>query len=160
MSTGLLVSVRDISEAADALSAGADLIDLKEPKRGPLGAVDVTVMSQVVSFVAGRVPVSVALGELLDYVPLPGFPTGIRWAKFGLAGCGSVTSWCDRLQAAVNTLPAGTEGVAVIYADWESAAAPAPQTIVQQALRVGCRAVLVDTWDKSHSRLLLSLIHI
>jgi uncharacterized protein (UPF0264 family) len=36
--TGLLVSVRDAAEAADALAGGADLIDVKEPNAGSLGA--------------------------------------------------------------------------------------------------------------------------
>ena len=34
---GLLVSVRSAAEAATALAGGADLIDVKEPSRGPLG---------------------------------------------------------------------------------------------------------------------------
>ena len=36
----LLVSVRDLGEAAAALAGGADLIDVKEPIRGPLGRAD------------------------------------------------------------------------------------------------------------------------
>ncbi len=38
--TRLLVSVRSAAEAEIALSAGADLIDVKEPSRGSLGAAD------------------------------------------------------------------------------------------------------------------------
>ena len=36
--TGLLVSVRSASEARVALAAGVDVIDVKEPNRGSLGA--------------------------------------------------------------------------------------------------------------------------
>ena len=60
----LLVSVRDVSEAAAALAGGADWIDLKEPFTGPLGAVDVETAEGVVECVAGRCQVSAALGEL------------------------------------------------------------------------------------------------
>ena len=35
----LLVSVRDGREAATALAGGAEMIDAKEPSRGPLGRV-------------------------------------------------------------------------------------------------------------------------
>ena len=35
-----LVSVRSPEEALAALEGGADLIDVKEPSRGPLGAAD------------------------------------------------------------------------------------------------------------------------
>ena len=45
--TGLLVSVRDAKEAQQAVSGGADVIDVKEPAHGALGAADPTVWSQV-----------------------------------------------------------------------------------------------------------------
>ena len=37
---GLLVSVRSAAEALSALAGGADVIDVKEPNRGSLGAAD------------------------------------------------------------------------------------------------------------------------
>ena len=67
--TRLLVSVRSLDEARVALEAGVDLIDLKEPARGPLGAVDLEVVEAVSQFVASRVPTSTALGELIDWNP-------------------------------------------------------------------------------------------
>jgi uncharacterized protein (UPF0264 family) len=84
----LLVSVRNAAETAAALAGGADLIDVKEPDRGSLGAADARQIAEVVRHVAGRVPVSVALGELTDVVgqPLPDL-TGVTYAKLGLAGC-------------------------------------------------------------------------
>ena len=36
--TRLLASVRDGAEAADALAAGAEIIDFKDPAHGALGA--------------------------------------------------------------------------------------------------------------------------
>jgi (5-formylfuran-3-yl)methyl phosphate synthase len=157
MTTRLLVSVRDRGEALDALAAGADFVDLKEPLRGSLGAVDADVMRDVVSAVGGRVPVSAALGELLDLSgagSAGGLPPGISLAKFGLAGCGPRDDWPARLSEAVATLPAGTGGVAVVYADWRLAATPDPAQIVQHAMSAGCRAVLVDTWNKGAGGLL------
>ena len=38
--TLFLASVRDVAEAETALLAGADIIDLKDPAQGALGAVD------------------------------------------------------------------------------------------------------------------------
>jgi len=64
--TRLLVSVRNAAEAAVALRAGADLIDIKEPAKGSLGAPTNQAIEEVVTTVAGAVPVSVALGELRD----------------------------------------------------------------------------------------------
>ena len=61
--SGLLISVRDAEEAHVALSTGVNLIDIKEPSRGSLGRADWAVVTETVRQVAGRVPVSVAMGD-------------------------------------------------------------------------------------------------
>ena len=61
---GLLVSVRDAAEAEEAVAGGADVVDVKEPANGPLGCADADTIAAVVATVAGRRPVTVALGEL------------------------------------------------------------------------------------------------
>src|SRR5207244_7336185 len=45
--TGLLVSVRSAAEAETALAGGADVVDVKEPRRGALGPADPSVWKQV-----------------------------------------------------------------------------------------------------------------
>src|SRR5207248_4650901 len=83
----LLVSVRNRAEAEAALAGGADLIDVKEPKRGALGAADARTLAAVVAAVAGRRPVSAALGELREtfWKGPPALP-GLAYVKWGLAG--------------------------------------------------------------------------
>ena len=41
---GLLVSVRSVEEAKDALAAGADLIDVKDPAKGALGMAEAEIV--------------------------------------------------------------------------------------------------------------------
>ena len=157
MTTGLLVSVRDSLEALDALAAGADLIDLKEPRNGALGPVSLDVMAHTVRMVNGRRPLSAALGELLDQGTtrtVASLPTGIGLAKLGLAGCGSHEGWPALLAEALARLPEQTSGVAVVYADWRQAAAPPPAEVIEHGHRLGCRAVLVDTFHKTGVSLL------
>ena len=55
---GMLASVTSVAEAEAALAAGADLIDLKEPARGALGALDLDTVVAIVAAVGGRRPVS------------------------------------------------------------------------------------------------------
>ncbi len=163
MTTRLLVSVRNPSEARDALAAGADLIDLKEPRRGSLAPVSPRTVQSVVDVVARRVPLSAAQGELLaDVPPDPGalaaslwhLSCGVSLAKFGLAGCAQCDDWPARLAQALGALPPTTRGVGVIYADCETAVAPQPLEVIEQAQALGCRAVLVDTWQKGERGLL------
>ena len=60
----LLVSVRDASEAEAALAGGADIIDAKEPLNGPLGPVAPDTLAAITAAVAGKTPISVALGDV------------------------------------------------------------------------------------------------
>jgi (5-formylfuran-3-yl)methyl phosphate synthase len=150
--TRLLVSVRDAAEARIALRSGADLIDIKQPDRGPLGAPDPATVHAVLDALASEVPVSVALGELLQWDQCPlngGVPDTVAYAKLALAGCGRRGDWAARWKAAVSCVPRQVARVAVIYADWEKADSPTPEAILAEAGALGCRAILVDTFDKS-----------
>jgi uncharacterized protein (UPF0264 family) len=161
--TGLLVSVRDADEARDAVEAGADLIDIKEPLAGPLGAAAPETIAEIIRVVAGRRPLSVALGELAGQTATFGdrLAPGIRFAKLGLAGSVSQAfqpdhaangsknpTWQTRWQQATEQFPSGTSPVAVIYADFESAAAPPPDEVIARGRELACRAMLIDTFDK------------
>ncbi len=62
----LLVSVRNVGEAMIAARAGADFIDLKEPSRGALGALDVAQVGRIVGALRQRrisLPVSATIGD-------------------------------------------------------------------------------------------------
>jgi hypothetical protein len=152
--TKLLVSVRNAVEAQIALDQGADLIDVKEPARGSLGAADVTTIEAVVRQIAGRLPISAALGELLTASSLPASLAGqLGYAKFGLADCANHADWPRRWQQAIDRLPVGIMPVGVAYADWKTARAPSPREVVMHAQQLGCRAILFDTYDKSQGPL-------
>jgi uncharacterized protein (UPF0264 family) len=156
---GLLVSVRGATEALAALAGGADVIDVKEPDRGALGAADWEIIAQVVEAVEGRAPVTAAAGELMELLPViksgkcRPLPDGISLLKIGLAGCVSLQNWVYHWQAAIGALRGRDrefpQPVAVVYADWRLADAPPPAEIQSAAVQLGCRVVLVDTWDKS-----------
>lgn len=153
--TRLLVSVRKASEVAAALAGGAELIDVKEPAHGPLGAADGATCEEVVRTVAGRVPVSVALGEL-QQLPHDWHlrVAGCQFAKVGLAAAVGDRAWQQKWLTWQRQLPAGTSPVAVIYADWEQAVAPPPGEVLSFAAKHGCRTILIDTFDKSKGSLI------
>ncbi|HEU4586116.1 MAG TPA: (5-formylfuran-3-yl)methyl phosphate synthase, partial [Gemmatimonadaceae bacterium] len=62
----LLVSVADASEARIALESDADIIDVKDPARGSLGAADASVLRAIADVVASARPISAALGDATD----------------------------------------------------------------------------------------------
>jgi len=65
----MLASVRSLDEALSALESGADLIDLKEPSRGALGALDHAAVRICVQAIGGRRPVSATIGDVPSMDP-------------------------------------------------------------------------------------------
>lgn len=147
--TRLLVSVRSALEAEAAIAGGADLIDVKEPLRGALGAADSNVLREVVESVAGRRPVSAALGELreLNLAQLEIVP-GLSFVKAGLACCRDRFDWIAGMRTLRDALPKPTALVAVAYADWRSAGAPPPKAVLDVATELAVPIMLIDTFDK------------
>lgn len=154
--TKLIVSVRSAAEAETACTQGADLIDIKEPRKGSLGAASLETVREIVRQVAGRKPVSAALGDLSatrDVGELAAV-SGLQFAKLGLAGTAGLQRWRQDWRDALDRMPAEVKRVAVIYADHRIARAPGPADILDAATQFGCTAVLVDTWDKTAGHLL------
>jgi uncharacterized protein (UPF0264 family) len=155
----LLVSVRSGAEVEAALAGGADIIDAKEPRRGPLGPVSPEVLGEIVRRVPQDVGLSVALGDhsisdqLISAVAalqLTGRPAPL-YLKVGFAGVRSE----DRVErliaaavAAASDSAAAPRVVAVAYADAIRAGTAAPDAISRLASRAGAAGILLDTHTK------------
>ena len=123
----LLVSVADAADAAAAVDGGADIIDAKDPSRGPLGPVTASALSAILAAVAGRRPVSAALGDLGDGANAPvGSLAGITFVK--------------------TTAPARIAGCALVLAAYADASGW--QDVIEVAADHGARGVLLDSRDK------------
>ncbi|HTI51125.1 MAG TPA: (5-formylfuran-3-yl)methyl phosphate synthase, partial [Planctomycetaceae bacterium] len=161
----LLVSVRNADEACAAIEGGCAILDVKEPARGSLGMASIPEINAVVKTRdrhAPGTPVSVALGEVVDWEGTDAsdtgrirdtLPPGIDFVKLGTAGLGNDLRWSSRFRqiAAPGKPPGETpapEWVAVAYADWTLAQAPAPRDVVSAAGECSCRGVLIDTFTK------------
>jgi uncharacterized protein (UPF0264 family) len=148
----LLVSVRSPQEAEAALEGGAHVIDVKEPLRGSLGRASDSTIAAVLARVAGRRPVSAALGELAneaEAVPYPG--RGLAFVKWGLFGM-SEGDWRGVLAQAVRRVAQADlqcQVVAVAYADWQWAGAPAVEEVAAFACSRPGSVLLVDTFQKA-----------
>jgi (5-formylfuran-3-yl)methyl phosphate synthase len=146
----LLVSVRTADEAHEALAGGADLIDVKEPIRGPMGAADAGIIRDVLAVVDGQAPVSAALGEWVDWKPSV-LPDGLSYVKWGLAGHKSVDT---QALLRIRLTECAPFPVLVAYADHERAGSPNAACLAAEAVRHRFPAILLDTAIKDGSNLL------
>jgi (5-formylfuran-3-yl)methyl phosphate synthase len=151
----LLVSVVSAEEARRALAGGADIVDVKDPGEGALGAPAPGVLSDVVHAVAGILPVSVALGDLPDLPHTAALAargaalSGATYVKVGLRGVREL----ERAVAVMSAV-AGAVGphavIAAAYADAEALDPPAlaPFWLPAVVERTGIAGALVDTFVK------------
>lgn len=153
----LLVSVRDAAEAALAVSAGVDWIDLKNPDAGSLGPATLEV-ARGVSRELGNFPNrSAAIGELRE-IPDAAASQLARFfpiLKVGLSGLASYPAWQGLLQELSQGLSTNnTHLVPVVYADYAICDAPNPGEVLEMARQLACSYLLVDTYTKDGRRLL------
>jgi len=156
--TRVLVSVRSVTEACEAAAAGADLIDLKEPATGALGALPLATIRAIVSALRGagmEQPISATIGDgplsdvaeidqriaavaecRVDYVKV-GVKVGIRGPH--TLAWQTLTRLAHMRQTIIPVLIAD-DGVDV--------------GLVAHAVHLGFAAIMLDTQDKNAGSLL------
>jgi uncharacterized protein (UPF0264 family) len=157
----LLVSVVDAAEAREAAGAGADIIDVKNPAEGSLGAPPPAVIAEIRAVVPEDLPVSVAIGDMPN---LPGTAalaalgaahSGATFVKVGLWGASTEADAVALLRAVRDAVP-GAVVVAGAYADARRVphAPLAPELLPRVARAAGVEVCLLDTAIKDGRGLL------
>ena len=148
--TAMLASVVSLDEAK-VVADCADVIDLKDPGAGALGALAPARVAEVVQWAAGRYVISAALGDLpmrADVIAAASATmagTGVDFVKLGLFDV-AASAACVRA-AAARTQTAGL--VAVMFAD------RAPDfELLDDIAQAGFVGVMLDTADKGDGALL------
>ena len=154
--TGMLASVQTLDEAQFVLKHGADIIDLKAPANGALGALPLDQVHRIVDAIGHALPVSATIGDLpmepqivhraamamaatrVDFVKIGFFPEGDKDATLALLK---------------NTAFLNTRLIAVLFADGDL-----DPSDIAKASNAGFSGVMLDTQDKNHGRL-TDLLH-
>lgn len=150
----LLVSVTSAAEALLALEAGADIIDLKNPLEGALGALPLGVVRAAVAMIDGRRITSATTGDLpmepqlIQGAVMAMADTGVDIIKIGLFGDVEANRRCiQALQSPIRERQLAV--VAVMMADL------APDFALLPELRqAGFWGVMLDTAHKDGRHLL------
>jgi uncharacterized protein (UPF0264 family) len=144
----MLVSVRDVPEALLAAQGGADFIDLKEPRRGALGGLDVGTIAAIVHALrahGSRLLISATIGDLpmTDVDAILGrvdavAGCGVDYVKVGIERDAQATRVLDALAGsghAIVPVFIGDRGL-----DFET---------IQHACALSFPGLMVDTADKA-----------
>jgi uncharacterized protein (UPF0264 family) len=150
--TQLLISVTDIDEAQLALMHGADLIDLKDPHQGALGALPITTIQEVVNFVSthrthpqqltsatvGDLPMQ---ADLILVEVLAVASTNVDFVKIGFFESEDYQPCLDALAEVAKN---GVKLIAVLFAETTY-----PKRLVDLIKNAGFYGVMLDTSQKN-----------
>ena len=149
--TGFLASVANLAEARLAAAAGVDIIDLKAPRSGALGALPAAEVREIVAELGNQRPVSATIGDLpMD--PATVFAatremadTGVNFVKIGLFPGGD---WSETVNALGPIASGGTRLVAVLFGDQAQ-----DLNWVSRLAQAGFSGIMMDTMDKGRGSL-------
>jgi uncharacterized protein (UPF0264 family) len=159
----VLISPKDEQEAQEAIDGGADIIDIKNPAEGALGAGFPWVIRRVRELAPFDREVSCTIGDL------PNLPGSAALAAYGAAACGvnyvkaSLFGLKNRddavtlLKAVVKAAKAQNPKVKVVaagFADAERIGSILPSDVPKVAFEGGCDVALLDTAVKDGQTLL------
>ncbi len=149
--TGILASINSLQEAELIQPLNIDIIDLKQPAHGALGALNRETVKQIVDFIDGNNIVSATIGDLpmqpdiiFDAV-LDMASTGVDFIKIGFF---PGHDWQGTLEK-LSLLAPDHALIAVLLADTRPDFA-----IIAQLQKAGFKGVMLDTMDKERGSLL------
>lgn len=146
----------------EAISGGADIIDVKNPKEGPLGANFPWVIKEIKQYIPIGVELSCTLGEA------PGLPgsmalaaygaasLGVDYVKAGLSGVQTVQEAVSLLGSIVRSAKMCNPKIKVVaagYGDYIRAASIEPQLVVHAAFVAKADLAMLDTAIKDGKNL-------
>ena len=159
----LLISPTDEKDAIDAVKGGADIIDVKNPVEGSLGAPLPILIRKVRESVPKTIPISAALGDVpklpgtIAQAALGAAIAGADYVKIGLMGPRNADDAVSVVKAVVDTLSEFNPNVitvAALYADYKRAGTlnPIELPIIAEDAHAGF--AMIDTAIKDDRNIL------
>lgn len=142
----MLASVNSVAEAKVVLDIGVDIIDIKNPHEGALGALDLNSVKEIVQMVNGRILTSATIGDidsddlkLADYIAEMS-KTSVDYVKVGLFDNKPSEYF---INAIINAANKGIKLVIVLFAEnYQGIESIAP------LMQTGIVGIMLDTKEK------------
>jgi uncharacterized protein (UPF0264 family) len=150
--TGMLASVTSIKEAQLVLNDSVDIIDMKNPELGALGALDTNVVAEIVELISGACLTSATIGDIEPNNPVlyelivSMAKTGVDYVKVGLFDDNANELFIEVLNKASEQK---IKVIVVLFAENFSSLAS-----LDALMKSGISGVMLDTKNKSDKNLL------
>lgn len=150
----LLISPINTDEALEAISGGADIIDVKNPKEGSLGANFPWVIKSIREITPEDLLVSATLGDVpykpgtVSLAAAGAVVSGADYIKVGLYGTKNYSQALEVMENVVKTVKNFNDDVQVVasgYADAHRVGAINPMQIPRVAVNSGADLAMIDT---------------
>ncbi len=151
--TKWLASVQSVSEANILLPVLPDILDMKNPSQGALGALPTSTVSEIVELIDGQCQTSATIGDLAmdEALIAPAMinmaKTGVDYVKIGIFPDADLINCIKQLKATVTSL--STPVIAVLFAD-----KPIDEAVYAELAESGFKGIMMDTAIKNGQRLL------
>lgn len=153
----LLVSAINLTESKEAIMGGADILDIKNPKEGSLGANFPWIIKEISQYVNKSKVISTTVGDV-DYKPgtvslaaLGCVVSGSDYVKVGLYGTHDYNQAKDVMDAVVKSVKGYDDNITVVacgYADYYNINSVSSKDIVEVARDSNCDVAMLDTYVK------------
>lgn len=158
----LLISPKNEKEAVEAIGGGADIIDVKNPSEGPLGANFPWVIKRIRQVTPANIEVSCTLGEMpnlpgsMSLVALGAATTGVNYIKAGLYGLKTLEEAVHLMQNITKAAKDYNPSIKVVtsgYADADRISTVDPLLVPKIAYEAQADIVMLDTAIKDEKSL-------
>ncbi len=158
----LLISPQNKQEAAQAIAGGADIIDVKNPAEGALGANYPWVIKQIREITPKNIEVSCTLGDVgnhpgaVSLAALGAATLGVDYIKVGLFGVKTIEEAVFLVQKANRAAKECNPQIKIAvagYADAKSIGAINPLKIPEIAHKAAAEVAMIDTYIKDGKNL-------
>jgi uncharacterized protein (UPF0264 family) len=158
----LLISPVDEQEALETILGGADIVDVKNPKEGPLGASFPWIIKRIRTITPPNIEVSCTLGDVpnlpgsVSLAALGAASTGVNYVKASLYGLKTSKDAVYLMQGVVRAVKDYNNAIKVVvagYADAERVGSVNPRLIPKIARDAGCDIAMLDTAVKDEKTL-------
>jgi len=158
----VLVSPQNAAEALVCLSAGVEIVDVKKPDEGSLGANFPWVIDEIKNHVKGRALLSATLGDVpfkpgtISQAALGAVVAGADYVKVGLFGISNAKQTYELMAAVNRAAKMARQDVTVVacaYADADRVGAISPIAAIDPVKEAGCDGIMIDTAVKDGKNL-------